>query len=42
MEEEFTLVQTIVPWYANFINYLASGVLPPGMTYQQKNKLFMI
>ncbi|GJV43562.1 hypothetical protein Tco_1428098, partial [Tanacetum coccineum] len=25
------------PWFANFANYLASDIIPKGMTYQQKN-----
>nr|GEW85312.1 zinc finger, CCHC-type [Tanacetum cinerariifolium] len=28
------------PWFADFTNYLASDIIPKGMTYQQKNKLF--
>lgn len=33
-EEEIALVQTIVPWYVDFVNYLAAEVLPPYMTCQ--------
>ncbi|GKD54276.1 reverse transcriptase domain-containing protein [Tanacetum coccineum] len=28
------------PWFADFANYLVGDVIPKGMTYQQKNKIF--
>ncbi|GJY51794.1 reverse transcriptase domain-containing protein [Tanacetum coccineum] len=28
------------PWFADFANYLVSDIIPKGMTYQQKNKIF--
>ncbi|GJZ95944.1 reverse transcriptase domain-containing protein [Tanacetum coccineum] len=28
------------PWFADFTNYLVADIIPKGMTYQQKNKLF--
>ncbi|GKB84049.1 reverse transcriptase domain-containing protein [Tanacetum coccineum] len=28
------------PWFAYFANYLVADIIPKGMTYQQKNKLF--
>ncbi|GKE31617.1 reverse transcriptase domain-containing protein, partial [Tanacetum coccineum] len=28
------------PWFPNFANYLVGDIIPRGMTYQQKNKLF--
>ncbi|GKD28821.1 reverse transcriptase domain-containing protein, partial [Tanacetum coccineum] len=28
------------PWFANFATYLVSDIIPKGMTYKQKNKLF--
>ena len=28
-----------VPWYADLVNYLAYGIMPPKVTYQQKRKL---
>lgn len=28
----------MVPWFADFANYLASGILPPQFTSQQKKK----
>ena len=28
-----------VPWYDDIVNYLASGIMPSELTYQQKRKL---
>ena len=37
-EQHFqVLVQT--PWYANIVNFLACGLMPPEFSYQQKRKL---
>ena len=28
-----------LPWYDDIVNYLASGIMPPDFSYQQKRKL---
>ncbi|GJR99763.1 hypothetical protein Tco_0316272 [Tanacetum coccineum] len=28
------------PWFADFVNYLVSDIIPTGMTYKQKKKFF--
>ncbi|KAL5570702.1 hypothetical protein UlMin_020299 [Ulmus minor] len=32
------LTQTQLPWYADFVNFLVSGMLPPNLTSQQKKR----
>ena len=39
--EQLLQVQSSVPWYADFVNYLVCGMLPPELTYQQKKKNFL-
>ncbi|KAJ9544217.1 hypothetical protein OSB04_023924 [Centaurea solstitialis] len=43
-DEDLNMIKTIgedtIPWYADFANYLAAGVLVKGMTHQQKGKFF--
>lgn len=39
-KEATTISKSTVLWYADIVNYPASGVLPPDLTYQQKNKFF--
>lgn len=31
---EKALVLTNVPWYAEFVNYLAADIIPPNLNYQ--------
>ena len=38
--EQLLQVQSLVPWYVDFVNYLVCGVLPPELTYQQEKKIF--
>lgn len=34
----FALIKKESPWYADFVNYLASRLLPPNLNYQRKKK----
>ncbi|KAJ9542142.1 hypothetical protein OSB04_028648 [Centaurea solstitialis] len=41
-DEDLNMIKTLgedpIPWYADFANYLAAGVLVKGITHQQKGK----
>ena len=38
-DEQLFLLSVQTPWYADIVNYLAYGVVPPEFIYQQKTKL---
>ena len=37
-EQLFTVKSLSAPWYADFVNYLASGVMPYELSHQQRKK----
>ena len=37
--EQLFLLSVQTPWYADIVNYLACGVVPPELSYQQRRKL---
>ena len=38
-DEQLFLLSVQTPWYADIVNYLACGVVPPEFSYQQRRKL---
>ena len=38
-DEQLFLLSVQTPWYADIVNYLACGVVPPEFSYQQIRKL---
>ena len=34
-DEKLIRIEASVPWYADYVNYLACGVLPPDLSYHQ-------
>ena len=38
-DEKLFQLSVQVPWYADIVNYLAYGIMPPKFSYQQKIKL---
>ena len=39
LDEHLFQVSVHVPWYADIVNFLACGIMPPEFNYQQKRKL---
>ncbi|CAL2240363.1 unnamed protein product [Prunus armeniaca] len=41
-EQFFAIQSSIVSWNADYVNYLASNILPPDMTFQQKKRFLSL
>jgi len=39
-EQLFAISQQATSWYVDLVNFNTCGVLPPGLLYQQRKKLF--
>ena len=39
LDKQLFQVSTQIPWYADIVNFLACGIMPPGFSYQQKRRL---
>ena len=40
-EHVLAVSQDLIPWFANFMNYLASDIVPPDLSFDQI-KIFMM
>ena len=38
-DEQLFLLSAQIPWYADIVNYLACGIMPPEFSHQQRRKL---
>ncbi|KAJ8769637.1 hypothetical protein K2173_005240 [Erythroxylum novogranatense] len=36
--DEHLMVMTVIPWFADYVNYLAGNIYPPDFSYAQKKK----
>ncbi|CAN6579848.1 unnamed protein product [Malus baccata var. baccata] len=41
-EQLFTINSSVTPWYADYVNYLVSDIMPPDLTWQQKKRFISL
>ncbi|KAM1830351.1 hypothetical protein ACFX14_023056 [Malus domestica] len=41
-EQLFTIKSSVTPWYADYVNYLVSDIMPPDLTWQQKKRFISL